>query len=144
MNTVLEPGRAVKDCVLDKGYLIERLGYQFTLLTAKNSLSTEEKRHLAQNNIALIEIDSDENANISNLYDLASGSAYLFTPDQYVLGRWRNVQVKNVLELTQNYLAGDVFEEESLIKTEQEMIDEAVANALRNCQISNSLQPINQ
>jgi len=144
MNTVLEPGRAVKDCVLDTGYLIERLGYQFTLLTAKNSLSTEEKRHLTQNNIVLIEIDSAENANIINLYDLNSGGAYLFTPDQYVLGRWRNVQVNVVLELTQNYLAGEVFEEESLIKTEQEMIDEAVANALRNCQLSNSLQPINQ
>jgi 3-(3-hydroxy-phenyl)propionate hydroxylase len=144
MNTVLEPGRAVKDCVLDSGFLIERLGYQFTLLTEKNTLSAEEKRQLAQNNIAIIEIDSSENANIINLYDLASGGAYLFTPDQYVLGRWRNVQVNDVIELTQNYLAGDVFEEESLIKTEQEMIDEEVANALRNCQLSNSLQPINQ
>jgi 3-(3-hydroxy-phenyl)propionate hydroxylase len=144
MNTVLEPGRAVKDCVLDTGYLIERLGYQFTLLTAKDSISSEEKIHLAQNNIVLIEIDSAENANIIKLYDLASGGAYLFTPDQYVLGRWRNVQVNDVLELTNNYLAGDVFEEESLIKTEQEMIDEAVAKALRNCQLSNSLQPINQ
>jgi hypothetical protein len=130
--------------VLDTGYLIERLGYQFTLLTAKNTLSTEEKRQLAQNNIVLIEIDSAENANITNLYDLNSGGAYLFTPDQYVLGRWRNVHVNDVLELTQNYLAGDVFEEESLIKTEQEMIDEEVANALLNCQLSNSLQPINQ
>lgn len=144
MNTVLEPGRAVKDCVLDTGYLIERLGYQFTLLTAKDSISAEEKIHLAQNNIVLIEIDSAENANIIKLYDLASGGAYLFTPDQYVLGRWRNVQVNDVLELTNNYLAGDVFEEESLIKTEQEMIDEEVANLLRNCQLSNSLQPINQ
>jgi 3-(3-hydroxy-phenyl)propionate hydroxylase len=144
MNTVLEPGRAVKDCVLDSGYLIERLGYQFTLLTAIDTISVADKEQIAQNNIALIEIDSAENANIMNLYDLASGGAYLFTPDQYVLGRWRNVHVNDVLELTNNYLAGDVFEEESLIKTEQEMIDEAVANALRNCQLSNSLQPINQ
>lgn len=142
-KTEIEPGRAVKDCTLDSGYLIEQLGYQFTLLLAKNAVNEEDKQQLVANNIQLIEVDSANNQLISQLYELQEGGAFLFTPDQYILGRWRNVQLNTVLELVQKYLAGQVFEEESLIKTEQELIDEAVATTLRNCQRTNNLQPIN-
>lgn len=142
-KTEIEPGRAVKDCTLDSGYLIEQLGYQFTLLLAKNAISEEDKQQLVANNIQLIEVDSANNQLISHLYELQEGGAFLFTPDQYILGRWRNVQLNTVLDLVHQYLAGQVFEEESLIKTEQELIDEAVATTLRNCQRTNNLQPIN-
>ena len=142
-KTEIEPGRAVKDCTLDSGYLIEQLGYQFTLLLAKNEVSEEEKQQLVSQQIQLIEVDSTNNQPISHLYELQEGGAYLLTPDQYILGRWRNVQLNTVLDLVHQYLAGEVFEEESLIKTEQELIDEAVATTLRNCQRTNNLQPIN-
>jgi 3-(3-hydroxy-phenyl)propionate hydroxylase len=142
-KTEIEPGRAVKDCTLDSGYLIEQLGYQFTLLLAKNAVSELEKQQLASHLIQLIEVDSANNQPISHLYELQEDGAYLFTPDQYILGRWRNVQLNTVLDLVHQYLAGEVFEEESLIKTEQELIDEAVATTLRNCQRTNNLQLIN-
>ena len=142
-KTEIEPGRAVKDCTLDSGYLIEQLGYQFTLLLAKNAVSEKEKQQLVSRNIQLIEVDSTSNQPISHLYELQEGGAYLFTPDQYILGRWRNMQINTVLDLVHQYLAGQVFEEESLIKTEQELIDEAVATTLRNCQRTNNLQLIN-
>jgi 3-(3-hydroxy-phenyl)propionate hydroxylase len=133
-NANLEPGRAVKDCLLESGYLIDQLGYHFTVFHSKNSLSNSELAQLEQKNIAAIEIDPITHPSLVNLYELADGGAYLFTPDQYILGRWKTVKGSDVLELIASYLAGNVFEEESLIKTEQELIDEAVAHSLRNCQ----------
>jgi 3-(3-hydroxy-phenyl)propionate hydroxylase len=133
-NAGLEPGRAVKDCLLESGYLIDQLGYRFTVLHSKNSLSNSELTQLEQKNIAAIEINPLNHPTLVNLYELANGGAYLFTPDQYVLGRWKTVKGSDILELLASYLAGNVFEEESLIKTEQELIDEAVAHSLRNCQ----------
>jgi hypothetical protein len=137
-NASLEPGRAVKDCLLESGYLIDQLGYRFTVLHSKNSLSNPELAQLEQKNITAIEIDPLNHPTLVNLYELADGGAYLFTPDQYILGRWKKVRGSDVLDLIDSYLAGNVFEEESLIKTEQETIDEAVAHSLRSCQpISN-------
>jgi len=137
-NTNLEPGRAVKDCLVATDYLIDHLDYRFTVLLAKNSFSTLDISQLFQKNIAVIEIDPVNHPALANLYELADGGAYLLTPDQYILGRWRNVNLTDVLDLIDEYLAGKVFKEESLIKTEQELIDEAVANSLRTCQpISN-------
>lgn len=137
-NTNLEPGRAVKDCLVATDYLIDHLDYRFTVLLAKNSFSTFDISQLLQKNIAVIEIDPVNHPALANLYELADGGAYLLTPDQYILGRWRNVNLREVIYLIDEYLAGKVFEEESLIKTEQELIDEAVANSLRTCQpISN-------
>lgn len=137
-NTNLEPGRAVKDCLLAADYLIDHLDYRFTVLLAKNSFLPSDLNQLSQKNIAVIEINPVNHPALANLYELADGDAYLFTPDQYILGRWRNVNLSEVIHLIDKYLAGNVFEEESLIKTEQEVIDEAVANSLRTCQpISN-------
>lgn len=137
-NTILEPGRALKDCMLATDYLIDHLDYRFTVLLAKNSFSTTDIILLSQKNIAIIEIDPVNHPALANLYELADGGTYLVTPDQYILGRWKNVNLSDVLALIDQYLAGNVFAEESLIKTEQELIDEAVANSLRTCQpISN-------
>jgi hypothetical protein len=99
-----------------------------TVLILKTTTSNSGSfKHLSCNSSSL------EVANIK-----ADGGAYLLTPDQYILGRWRNVNLTDVLDLIDEYLAGKVFKEESLIKTEQELIDEAVANSLRTCQpISN-------
>lgn len=133
-NTDLSPGRAVKDCRLVTDYLIDHLDYRFAVLFAKNSLSLTDQKPLLDRNIALIEIDPVNHPALAKLYELADGGAYLFTPDQYILGRWKNVNESDVLNLIDDYLAGNVFEEESLIKTEQEVIDEAVANSLRSPQ----------
>lgn len=133
----LEPGRALKDCSIDNDYLIQKLGYHFTLLIGKNGLSEYDKKQLAQVEIDVIEIDISKNEILSKLYDLNEGGSYLFTPDQYILGRWRNLEVSKVLDLINTYLSGNVFEEGSLIKTEQELIDEKIAESLRNVHFSN-------
>jgi 3-(3-hydroxy-phenyl)propionate hydroxylase len=128
----LAPGRAVKDCSLDNGHLIDKLGYHFTLLIDNERLSEHEKVQIAQTEIDIIEIDIIKSHKLSKLYDLDNGGAYLFTPDQYILGRWRNFEVGNILDLIQSYMSGNLFEQDSLIKTEQEIIDEEIAESLRN------------
>jgi 3-(3-hydroxy-phenyl)propionate hydroxylase len=128
----LEPGRALKDCSIDNGYLIDKLGYHFTLLIDKNRLSEKEKKQIADAEIDIFEIDIFKNEKLSKLYDLADGGAYLFTPDLYILGRWRNFEFSNALDLINSYMFGNLFEQDSLIKTEQEIIDEEIAETLRN------------
>jgi 3-(3-hydroxy-phenyl)propionate hydroxylase len=128
----LEPGRAVKDCSNDNDYLIDKLGYHFTLLIDENRLSEDEKKQISDAKIEIIEIDIFKNEKLSKLYDLVDGGAYLFTPDQYILGRWRNFRFTNALDLINSYMSGNLFEQDSLIKTEQEMIDEEIAETLRN------------
>ena len=128
----LEPGRAVKDCSIDNNYLIDKLGYHFTLLIDKIRLSEDEKKQLTDAEIDIIEIDIFKSDKLSKLYDLVDGGAYLFTPDQYILGRWRNFRLSTVLDLINSYMTGNLFEQDSLIKTEQEIIDEKIAETLRN------------
>ena len=140
-NQKLEPGRAVIDCRIGTEYLIHKLGYHFTLLTGKNRLTIEDKKLLAQFKTDFLEIDVEKNEALAKLYELSEGGGYLFTPDQYVLGRWRALNVNTVVDLIGTYLAGNVFEEGSLIKTEQEIIDEKVAKLLRNTHFST---PVNQ
>jgi 3-(3-hydroxy-phenyl)propionate hydroxylase len=133
----LAPGRAVKDCSLDNGHLIDKLGYHFTLLMDNERLSEHEKVQIAQTEIDIVEIDIIKSHKLSKLYDLDNGGAYLFTPDQYILGRWRNFEVVNILDLIQSYMSGNLFEQDSLIKTEQEIIDEEIAESLRNVDSTN-------
>lgn len=133
----LEPGRAVKDCSIDNDYLVDKLGYHFTLLIDKNRLSESDKKQIAHLNLNIVEIDIYKSDKLSKLYDLVEGGAYLFTPDQYILGRWRNVEVSTVLGLLNSYLSGNLFEQNSLIKTEQEIIDEEIAETLRNVHFLN-------
>jgi hypothetical protein len=100
----LEPGRAVKDCSIDNNYLIDKLGYHFTLLIDKIRLSEVEKKQLTDAEIDIIEIDIFKSDKLSKLYDLVDGGAYLFTPDQYILGRWRNFRLSTVLDLINSYM----------------------------------------
>lgn len=131
-NSELEPGRAVKDCRIDNDFLIEHLGYHFVLLIVKDVLSENDKKQLAQANVKCIEMEIIKYETLAKLYDLAAGGAYLFTPDQYILGRWRNFDLNTVLALLNAYLSGTPFEQNTLVKTEQEIIDEKVAETLRN------------
>lgn len=131
-SQVLAPGRAVKDCSIDNDYLIDKLGYHFTLLIDKNRLSENDKKQIAQADIDIVEIDIYKSDKLSKLYDLVEGGGYLFTPDQYILGRWRNFEVSKVLGLLNSYLSGNLFEQNSLIKTEQEIIDEEIAESIRS------------
>lgn len=140
-NQNLEPGRAVIDCRIGTEYLIHELGYHFTFLTGKNRLTNEDKKQLALAKTDFLEIDLHKNEAFAKLYDLSEGGGYLLTPDQYVLGRWRTLNMNTVVSLIDAYLTGHVFEEGSLIKTEQEIIDEEVAKLLRNAHFST---PVNQ
>jgi 3-(3-hydroxy-phenyl)propionate hydroxylase len=42
---------------------------------------------------------------IANRYDLRTGTAYLFRPDQHVCARWREVSIEKVLHAIQRSLA---------------------------------------
>jgi 3-(3-hydroxy-phenyl)propionate hydroxylase len=130
-NTDLEAGRAIKDCFMatKNQFLIENLGYSFTILCLSGTLKDAEKSKL---NIKIIEIEPTNNLEIINLYELKEGAVYLITPDQYILGRWKNFEVENALDLLKNYLSGKTFEIATLQKSEQEKIDEMVTKKLRN------------
>ncbi len=74
------PGRAMIDAPLGKGWLVDRLGRNFTLLTfdaagtalAGTTLMTVEGEGLARQR-----------------YDARPGTTYLIRPDRYVAARWR-------------------------------------------------------
>jgi 3-(3-hydroxy-phenyl)propionate hydroxylase len=129
----LEAGRAIKDFFLDdkKTYLIEKLKYQFTLLILKDMLTNEDKAALEANNIKIHTINYMKNTQLMRDYDLGIDAAYLITPDQYILGRWKNFIPQKAIDLMNIYLSGIVYDNTTLHKTEQELIDEQVAEKLR-------------
>ena len=128
----MEAGRAVRDCHLDekKTYLIEKLKYRFTLMISRNILTIKDKATLKAHNIAVIEINDRKNTDLMWTYKLGLNTAYLFTPDQYILGRWKDFIPKKAIDLMQTYLSGATYEMDTLHKTEQEIIDEQVAEKL--------------
>jgi 3-(3-hydroxy-phenyl)propionate hydroxylase len=130
----LEPGRAVKDCFLDniETFLIEKLNYQFTILVLNGTLSIEEMNQLEATNIKVLEINGLNNGAFIELYDLKKGAAYLISPDQYILGRWKNFNNQKALNLMNSYLSGSVYDISTLHKSEQELIDQQVAYTLMN------------
>jgi 3-(3-hydroxy-phenyl)propionate hydroxylase len=153
----LEAGRAIKDCFLSEkdtnwtnfhevsieirenssnscpvlNYLIEQLGYHFTLLTLQNSLSASDKSILEAHQITILEINAAEKHFI-NLYDLSENAAYLITPDQYILGRWKAFTTDKAINLMKIYLSGAVYDGATLQKSEQELIDEQIATKLKS------------
>jgi 3-(3-hydroxy-phenyl)propionate hydroxylase len=131
-TTDLEVGRAIKDFFLDdkKTYLIEKLKYQFTLLTLKDMLTNEDKAALEAHNIKIHTINYMKNTQLMRDYDLGIDAAYLITPDQYILGRWKNFIPQKAIDLMNIYLSGVVYDNTTLHKTEQELIDEKVAEQL--------------
>jgi 3-(3-hydroxy-phenyl)propionate hydroxylase len=128
----LEAGRTIKDCFLrDNVYLIEQLGYQFTLLTLKNTLSVSDKLLLESHRIAVLEIHATSETMIQS-YDLSENAAYLITPDQFILGRWKPFTTDKALDLMKLYLSGAVSDGSTLQKSEQELIDEQIAIQLKS------------
>jgi 3-(3-hydroxy-phenyl)propionate hydroxylase len=128
----LEAGRAIKDCFLsEKVYLIEQLGYHFTLLTLQNNVSAADKSILEAHRITILEINAAEKHFI-NMYDLSENAAYLITPDQYILGRWKWFTTDKAIDLMKIYLSGAVYDGATLQKSEQELIDEQIATKLKS------------
>lgn len=65
-------------------------------------------------------------------YVLGIGAAYLITPDQYILGRWKNFHTTQAIDLMNLYLSGVVYDNTTLHKLEQELIDQEVFNKLKS------------
>ncbi len=128
----LGAGYAVNDCYINNktAYLIEKLGYHFTLLVLKGAISEEDIKHTKTYNIVVFEVNENENQTLIDMYDLTENAAYFITPHQYILGRWKHFELHKALDLFEYYLSGDEFDTMNLQKTEQELIDEQVAEKL--------------
>ena len=126
------PGRALIDCPweTEEVFLIEQMGYHFTLLTPNQTLSQNERLRLEQSGIQILNLDPVTNAALIELYELSPGSAYLITPDQYILGRWKRFSLDTVLDLHEAYLSGELASVNTLEQTEQEKIDAAVTQRI--------------
>lgn len=128
----LAAGRALIDCPWENGdsFLIEQMGYHFTILTLKQPLGRAEHKRLEQSGIHILNIDPVTNSALIELYDLSPGSAYLITPDQYILGRWKRFSLDAVLDLHDVYLSGELAAINTWEQTEQEKIDAAVTQQI--------------
>ena len=129
-NPELSPGRAVKDCKMADGFLIDKLGYCFTVLTIENTFSKPDIATLQQNQIKIVEVIAEQNQDLVSLYKLHTGSGYLLSPDLYVVGRWKSINYKSMMALYQKYLSGEVPELYEWQKSEQEIIDREVASKI--------------
>jgi 3-(3-hydroxy-phenyl)propionate hydroxylase len=74
------PGRAMIDAPLGNGWLVDRVGLGFTLLTFG-------KCAVAPADVSVVEIE--EEGLVCQRYDARPGTAYLVRPDRYVAARWR-------------------------------------------------------
>jgi len=74
------PGSAMVDAPLGNGWLVERLGTGFTLLTFGRPV-------FAPPGVTAVEIEEEGLAR--QRYDARVGTAYLVRPDRYVAARWR-------------------------------------------------------
>jgi 3-(3-hydroxy-phenyl)propionate hydroxylase len=75
------PGRAVVDAPLGNGWLVERLGPDFTLLNFGNAVP-------APAGATALSVDCSGLAALR--YDARPGTSYLIRPDRYVAARWRH------------------------------------------------------
>ena len=82
------PGRAMLDAPLGNGWLIERLGLGFTLLTFGDAPATPE---------GVTTIDAGASDLARQRYDARPGATYLIRPDRYVAARWRKADA-NLLQ----------------------------------------------
>ncbi|MBA4849361.1 FAD-dependent monooxygenase [Emticicia sp. BO119] len=126
------PGYGVKDCLMREGYLIEKLGYEFTLIIYADIVSPDMQAYLGTHDIQILPVNSSDNPSLISLYELTPTSAYLITPDQYILGRWKEFTPEKAIQLKQTYLSGALDNITPPILTEQELIDEKVAKSLIN------------
>jgi len=124
------PGHSIKDCKMDDGYLIEKLSYIFTLIIPSANVSTEMEAYLTRHDIQLLPITSSDNYALTDLYELTSKAAYLITPDQYILGRWKNFTPDKAILLKGTYLSGTLANITPPAQSEQDVIDKEVAQLL--------------
>ena len=129
-TTETSPGNSVKDCLMDEGYLIEKLGYNFTLLMSAAMLSLDTQANLALHKIQLLFVEPANNPLLTALYELTPDSAYLITPDQYILGRWKKFNPDTVIRLKEVYLSGSLIGITSPTLSEQEIIDADMARRM--------------
>jgi 3-(3-hydroxy-phenyl)propionate hydroxylase len=74
------PGRAAVDAPLGDGWLIDRLGRDFTVLSFGPGGTVPPQT-------ALLSVDAD--GLLAQRYDARPGTTYLIRPDRYVAARWR-------------------------------------------------------
>jgi 3-(3-hydroxy-phenyl)propionate hydroxylase len=129
----IAPGHAVKDCPIHtaKTFLSEKLKDEFTLLILKDMLFEKDKKILKSHNINILEINYKRNTTLIMLYELEIDAAYFITPDQYILGRWKNFNPNKAIDLMNLYLSGKTFESETLQKSAQELIDDEVEKNIK-------------
>ena len=73
------PGRAMLDAPLGNGWLVDRLGLGFSLLSFGAGAPPAD--------VAMIEASPE--GLMQQRYDARPGTAYLIRPDRYVAARWR-------------------------------------------------------
>jgi 3-(3-hydroxy-phenyl)propionate hydroxylase len=90
------PGSPALDAPLGKGWLLEKLGGRFVLVTAG------WKGELPQG-VELLDVRSPaaKRSLLHRRYDLLPGSGYLIRPDQYVAARWRKPTPGKIVEALQ-------------------------------------------
>ena len=74
------PGRAMVDAPLGEGWLIDRLGGDFTILTFGPGGAVPA-------DATLVSIEAE--GLVGRRYDARPGTTYLIRPDRYVAARWR-------------------------------------------------------
>ncbi len=74
------PGRAMVDAPLGDGWLVERIGPDFTLLSFGDAVE-------ATAGVTVLPVDCSGLA--ATRYDARPGTTYLIRPDRYVAARWR-------------------------------------------------------
>jgi 3-(3-hydroxy-phenyl)propionate hydroxylase len=126
------PGSCIKDCYIKnrEAYLVEKLSYQFTVMILEGTFTNDACNLLKEHDIAVLAINPENNLSLITTYDLTPGSAYLLTPDQYILGRWKKCTAENAIALKKTYLSGQVYKQNILQKTGQELLDEQVAGEI--------------
>lgn len=126
----ISPGHCIKDCKMRDGYLIEKLASEFTLMVCSDKVSDDVIAKLGAKSIHILIIQNADNSSLIALYELTPDSAYLITPDQYVLGRWKNFSPDKAIRLREIYLSGSLTGIILPTPSEQELIDEEVAKWL--------------
>ncbi|RRA98099.1 FAD-dependent monooxygenase [Larkinella rosea] len=131
-STERSPGNCAIDCFIEsaKSYLVESLPYDFTILVSEGILTQEEKINLISNKVFFLEINLSIDKSLCESYELTSSSAYLFTPDQYILGRWKDFEISKVLILIHNYKRGKFNPRSKTKRSDQELIDFKIAKKL--------------
>ncbi len=88
-NTDLQIGYAAKDAMLEEGFLVDKLGDDFTLLVMGN--------HTIKSDLLTTIIIHEKDKDLVDKYDLKPGSWYLIRPDHYIAARGREFNAGKIL-----------------------------------------------